>query len=154
MISYYNNNDFSMYTYDPNGKYDNNYKNMNHGMNNGYNYNPSMYNTMNSNNMYNGPLNNINSGVPNCYNIANTYGYCPYMQNNMANQSNLITPNNVVDNQFRGNCPYDSENYQYSPTVNCINPYYPQENHNRSFENNFYNGDIKIRTVSIEDIRD
>jgi len=147
MISYYN-NDFSMYTYDPNVNYDNNHNTMNNGLYNGFNHTHSMYNTMKSNNQYNGPVNNINSGVPNCYGTANTYGYCPYVQNNM------VDPNSTVDNQFRGSCPYGNENYQYSPTVNCINPYYPQENAYRSYENNFYNGDIKIRTVSIEEIRD
>lgn len=148
MISYYN-NDFSMYTYDPNGNYDSNYNTMNNGIYNGFNHNHGMYNnTMKNNNMYNGPINNINSGVPNCYSAANTYGYCPYAQNNKTTQ------NGAVENQFRGNCPYDNENYQYSPTVNCINPYYPPENNYRSNENNYYNGDMKIRTVSIEEIRD
>ncbi|NLP28084.1 MAG: hypothetical protein GX370_04850 [Clostridia bacterium] len=154
MISYYNNDD-SMYTYNPNGSYDSNYNAVNNGMYNGYNNNNVMYNTMKNNNMYNGAVNNINSSVnnsanntANCCNAMNTYGYCPYAQNINSAQ------NNVVENQLRGSCPYNNENYQYSPTVSCVNPYYPPEYNFRGYENNYYNGDIKIRTVSIEDIRD
>lgn len=139
MISY-TNNDFNMYTYDPNGNYGSNYNTMNNGIYNGFNYNQGIYNTMRNN--------NINSSVPNYYCTANTYGYCPYTQNNNGPQ------HNIVENHFRGNCPYDNENYQYSPTVNCINPYYPSESSYRTYENSQYNGDMKIRFVSIEDIRD
>ena len=60
-------------------------------MYNSYNNNNVMYNTMKNNNMYNGAVNNINSSVnnsanntANCYRTMNTYGYCPYTQNNSA----------------------------------------------------------------------
>lgn len=95
--------------------------------------------TYDTNMFYNARCNAVNN-----YNGMPNYGYCPY-----------AAYNNTVQNFTRSNCPYSNNSYyQYSPTVNCINPSYQGERNFGGFENPSYNGELRMRTVSIEDIRD
>ena len=106
-----------------------------------------MINYNNADNFYRYDTNAFNdsrySPVSSCNGMPN-YGYCPY-----------AAYNNSLQNYPRNNCPYNNNDYfQYSPTVNCINPAYPREGSFNAYGIPNYGGELKMRTVSIEDIRD
>jgi hypothetical protein len=97
----------------------------------------NMY-TYDSNGFYNGRYNAANN-----YNSMSNYGYCPY-----------AAYNNALVNYTRNDCACKNNYYQYSPTVNCINPVYPGEGGNGSYNGASNNWNLRMRTVTIEDIRD
>ncbi|WP_139904207.1 hypothetical protein [Clostridium thermarum] len=97
----------------------------------------NMY-TYDTNSFYNGRYNYMNN-----YNSMSPYGYCPFAANN-----------NMDNNYMRNECPYRNNYYQYSPTAECITPAYPLENNYGNFNSNLNNWNMRMRTVSIEDIRD
>lgn len=106
----------------------------------------NMY-TYDTNGFYNGRYNavNNNNSIP----PYGPYGYCPF-----------AAYNNMANNYMRNECPYRNNYYQYSPTVECINPVYityptyPLENSYGNFNSNLNNWNMRMRMVSVEDIRD